>query len=472
VRQIREIERGLISYSSSHDGCMLAKGRVKKGEKKGVVAGRKRGLIPVGNRATKVRMIKTNTLNVPTTTLKRKIIYIGLDVHKETIAVALAMEGQEPKFLKTISHDLHAVEKLVHELREKNKYHLKVCYEAGPTGFVLARRLLAWGVECIVVSPSKIPKGSGDQVKTDKRDAIKLARCLRAGDVKGIHLPDERDEAIRDLCRARTDAVEDLRRLKQQLKAFLLRNGYRYKGNDNWSQAHMRYLRELVMVHPAQKLILEETLQAIDLGHRRIAQLEAHMEQVVEGWRMKPLVKALQCLRGVAFIGATVYVSELGDLSRFENPRQLMAYLGLVTRENSTGQRRIQGSITKCGNGHVRMFLIEAAHHYRLPPKISKELSKRQEGQSHRVRQIAWEAQNRLHRRTWKLTHRGLITPKIVVAVARELSGFIWAICRETQQPSSVEIRAPRINKSPNEEARKFDYVLRRRKEVKVKAMS
>lgn len=149
------------------------------------------------------------------------------------------------------------------------------------------------------------------------------------------------------------------------------------------------------------------------------------MEHVVEDWRMKPPVEALQCLKGVAFIGATVYVSELGNLSRFEDPRQLMAYLGLVTRENSTGQRRIQGSITKCGNGHVRMFLIEAAHHYRLPPKISKELSKRQEGQSHRVCQIAWEAQSRLYRRTWKLMNRGLMTPKILVAVARELSGFI-----------------------------------------------
>jgi len=428
------------------------------------VEGAKRGLRPEGSRATKVRMIKTHTLSVPSTTLKTIIRHVGFDVHKDTIAVAVAQEGEEPRYLKTISHDLHAVEKLIHELREKGKYQLRVCYEAGPTGFVLARRLLAWGVDCIVVSPSKVPKGSDDRVKTDKHDAIKLARLLRSGDLKGIHLPDERDEAVRDLCRARTDAVEDKRRLRQQLKAFLLRNGYKYTGKSSWTQAHMRYLRELAMNHPAQKLVLEETLQAIDLADHRIKQLEAHLEQVVSQWRMKPVVEALQCLKGIQFISATVLTSELGDLSRFENPRQLMAYLGLITNENSTGERRRQGSITKCGNGHVRMFLIEASHHYRTAPKISKELSKRQEGQSRRVRAIAWEAQNRLHRRTWKLMNRKLMVPKIVVAVARELAGFVWAIHRETLQPGSVEVRAPRVSASPSDQARRVEYVLKREK--------
>jgi transposase len=440
---------------------MLAKDRAKKGKKKEVVAGRKRGLIPLGNRATNVDVMNKHIKSSLTTTLKRKLIYIGLDVHKDTIAAAIAMEGQEPKFYKTISHDLHAVEKLIHELRQKDQYQLKVCYEAGPTGFVLARRLLAWGVECIVVSPSSVPKGSADKVKTDKNDAVKLARLLRSGDLKGIHLPDERDEAVRDLCRARTDAVEDKRRLRQQLKAFLLRNGYRYLGKSSWTQAHMRYLRELVMCHPAQKLVLEETLQAIDLADNRLKQLEAHLEQVVEQWRFKPVVEALQCLKGIKLISAAVLTSELGDLSRFDNPRQLMAYLGLVTSENSSGGSRRQGSITKCGNGHVRMFLIEAAHHYRTPPKISKELSKRQEGQSRRVRAIAWEAQNRLHRRTWKLMSRRLIMPKIVVAVARELAGFVWAIHRETLQPGSVEMPAPRLSAGPNSQARRIEYVLK-----------
>lgn len=218
----------------------------------------------------------------------------------------------------------------------------------------------------------------------------------------------------------------------------------------------MRYLRELLVSHPAQKFVLEETIQSIDRAAHRLAQLEAHMESVVAEWRMRPAVEALQCLRGIAFIGATTLVSELGDLSRFEHPAQLMSYLGLVTNEHSTGNKRRQGGITKCGNAHARLFLIEAAHHYRLPPKISKELSRRQEGQSARVRQIAWIAQNRLHRRTWKLMARRVITPKIVVAVARELSGFIWAVFQETKTPGSVNIRSPKTTTSPKESTRKY----------------
>ena len=404
--------------------------------------------------------MKTNTLKKPAAT-KTSLRHIGLDVHKDTIAVAVAEEGGEPYFLKTISHDLHAVEKLVRELREDGRYELRMCYEAGPTGYVLARRLKAWCIECLVISPTHIPKASGDKIKTDRRDALKLAKLLRSGDVKGIHIPDERDEAVRDLCRARTDAVEDLRRLRQQLKGFLLRNGYRYAGKSAWTQAHMRYLRELVMCHSAQKFVLEETIQSIDRAVHRLAQLEAHLEIVVAEWRMKPIVEALQCLRGIAFISATTLVSELGDLSRFQHPKQLMAYLGLVTNERTTGTSRRQGSITKCGNGHARLFLIEAAHHYRLPPKISKELSRRQEGQPKRVRQIAWIAQNRLHRRTWKLMNRRVITPKIVVAVARELSGFIWAIFCETQSPGTVNIRSPKTTAIPTERARKVQYTLR-----------
>lgn len=429
-------------------------------EERSVAAGNRRGLLPERGRATKVRMTKSNTLKSPAAT-KQTIRHIGLDVHKDTIAVAVAEESGEPCFLKTISHDLHAVEKLVKELRDGGRYALRFCYEAGPTGFVLARRLKAWGIECLVISPTHIPKASGDKVKTDRRDAIKLAKHLRSGDLKGIHIPDESDEAVRDLCRARTDAVEDLRRLRQQLKGFLLRNGYRYSGKSSWTQAHMRYLRELVMCHPAQKFVLEETLQSIDRAVLRLGQLEAHLETVVADWRMKPAVQALQCLRGIAFIAASVLISELGDLSRFAHPKQLMAYLGLVTNERSTGTTRRQGSITKCGNGHARLFLIEAAHHYRQPPKISKELSRRQEGQSARVRQIAWIAQNRLHRRTWKLMNRRVITPKVVVAVARELSGFIWAIFCETQSPGSVDIRSPKTTNTPNEAARRVQYRLK-----------
>ena len=399
--------------------------------------------------------MKNNTLNSPAVT-PPIIRHIGLDVHKDTIAVAVAEEGADPSFLKSISHDLHAVEKLVRELREGGRYALRMCYEAGPTGYVLARRLKAWGIECLVLSPTHIPKASGDKVKTDRRDAVKLARLLRAGDVRGINIPDDRDEAVRDLCRARTDAVEDLRRLRQQLKGFLLRNGYRYSGKSSWTAAHMRYLRELVVNHPAQKFVLEETIESIERAVHRLAQLEAHMKTVVAEWRMKPIVEALQCLRGIAFIAATTLVSELGDLRRFDHPAQLMSYLGLVTNERSSGTSRRQGSITKCGNSHARLFLIEAAHHYRLPPKISKELTIRQEGQSARVRQIAWIAQNRLHRRYWQLTNRRVITPKVIIALARELSGFIWAVFREAQNPGSVNIRIPKTVNTPKTSARRY----------------
>ena len=219
-----------------------------------------------------------------------------------------------------------------------------------------------------MISPTHIPKASGDKIKTDRRDALKLAKLLRSGDVKGIHIPDERDEAVRDLCRARTDAVEDLRRLRQQLKGFLLRNGYRYAGKSSWTQAHMRYLRELVMCHSAQKFVLEETIQSIDRAVHRLAQLEAHLEIVVAEWRMKPIVEALQCLRGIAFISATTLVSELGDLSRFQHPKQLMAYLGLVTNERTTGTSRRQGAIwLTCSRRFELRPAVPAACLPRLP---------------------------------------------------------------------------------------------------------
>ena len=420
-------------------------------------AGNKRGFATGGSRATKVGMTKTNNpLNDPATTLAASIRHVGLDVHKDTIAVAVAEGIAEPYFLKRISHDLHAVG----ELREGGEYQLRMCYEAGPTGFVLARRLQAWGIECLVISPSHVPKGSADKVKTDKRDALKLARLLRSGDLKSIHLPDERDEAVRDLCRARTDAVEDLRRVRQQLKAFLLRNGYRYSGKSSWTQGHLRYLRELVMGHPAQKLVLEETLQAIDRGVHRVAQLEAHLETVVSEWRMRPVVEALQCLRGVAFIAASVLVSELGDLSRFAQPRQLMAFLGLVTNENSTGTKRRQGAITKCGNGHARMFLIEAAHHYRLPPKISKELS-RAPGET-----SPQNPANLLDRAKPPLPpHLEAHEPRPQHSENRRRCGprtqrIHLAVFRECRQPGCVDIRTPRPIPSPNHAARKVHYIL------------
>ena len=372
--------------------------------------------------------------------MNKEVLYIGLDVHAENIAVAIAAAGRdgEVRNYGEIPNTFHSVDKLLRKLGHPDK-ELRLCYEAGPCGFVLARFLKKKGIACDVIAPSLTPKGSGDKIKTDRRDARMLARLHRAGELTAVHIPDERDEAIRDLCRARTDAVQDQRSGRHQLKAFLLRNGYRYGGGSPWSEAHMRYLRELVLPDPAQKFVLEEYLQRVDAAGAEVARFEAEMAARLAGWQRRKFVEALQGFRGFQMVSAMVIASELGDLSRFAHPRQLMAYLGLVPDEDSSGGRRRQGGITKCGNGHARWMLVEAAHHYRYPPKISKELSLRQEGLDREVRAVSWRAQNRLHRRYGRLALRGLHRNKVVVAVARELAAFIWELARvlDKAQPAA-----------------------------------
>ncbi len=284
-----------------------------------------------------------------------------------------------------------------------------------------------------MTAPSLIPTKSGDRLKTDRRDAIKLARLHRAGDLQAIHVPDACDEAIRDLCRARTDSVRHQRTARQQLGAFLLRNGYKYTGKTTWNEAHMRYLRELTPVHPAQIPILEEYLMAIDSAAGRVARIEAQMQQLYTEWRFREVVDALMAFRGFQLVAAMIVVSELGDLTRFVHPRNLMSFLGLVPSENSTGTRRRQGSITKTRNGHARWILVECAHHYGKPPKVSAHLSKRQEGQSAGVKALSWKAQNRLYKRYRNLRARGIHANIVTVAVARELSGFIWALFHQVE---------------------------------------
>jgi transposase len=353
----------------------------------------------------------------------------------QNIAVAIAEAGRdgEVRNYGEIPNTFHSLEKLLRKLGHPDK-ELRVCYEAGPCGFVLARFLKKKGIACDVIAPSLTPKGAGDKIKTDRRDARMLARLHRAGELTAVHVPDERDEAIRDLCRARTDAVQDQRSGRNQLKAFLLRNGYRYGEKTSWSAAHMRYLRELILPHPAMKIVLEEYLQCIDAAAERIERLEVHMKALLDEWHLKPVVLALMGFRGYQTVAAMITVSEIGDIHRFVHPRKLMAYLGLVPSESSSGGSRAQGSITKCGNGHLRWIFNECAQHYRLPPKVSQELTTRQEAipKEHRreVKEISWRCQNRLHEKGRKLAARGKTRQKVQTALARELSAFVWEVMR------------------------------------------
>lgn len=358
--------------------------------------------------------------------------YIGLDVHKNSIVVSFAnADGTDPQHYGKWGGSTLCAERGMLRFMKKfdiTKDEIQICYEAGPTGFVLARRLIRLGYDCIVIAPSAVPKAPGERVKTDRRDARKLARLLRAGDLKGIHIPDVADEAVRDLVRARTDASDDRARAKKQLLMFLLRNGFTYTGKTNWTQAHMNYLRGLTMPSPSQQIVLEECIIAVDAGNERIARLEMHMKKQLETWDRKPYVEALMAFRGFDVVAAMIVISELGDLSRFKNPRQLMAYVGMVPSEDSSGDRRKQGGITKCGNSHARWILIECATHYRYQPAVSERLSKRQAGQSREVRAVSWRTQQRLNYRYQTLSARRLHHNKTTVAVARELLAFIWEL--------------------------------------------
>jgi len=370
--------------------------------------------------------------------MKTVIKYVGLDVHKDTTVIAVADGGRdgEVRLYGEISSDLGALEKVLRKLGGE-AVTLRVVYEAGPTGFVVYRRLGQLGIECIVVAPTKTPVEKGPRQKTDRRDALMLARLHRAGELTAIHVPDAVDESVRDLTRARADAVHDLTRARQRLKSFLLRQGYRYSGKANWSAAHQRYLRELVLPLPALKAVLEEYLLAIDQATQRVTRLEDLLAVQVPLWRMYPAVEALMGLRGFQLTAAAVLVAELGDVRRFQHPRHLMAFLGLIPRENSTGTARRQGSITKAGNAHARWILVEAVQHAFLPPKVSAPLAVRQAEQRPAFRELSWKVQVRLHKRGWHLLHRGVMKPKVTVALARELAGFVWDLLRQVPPPNA-----------------------------------
>ena len=355
--------------------------------------------------------------------------YVGLDVHKNSIAIAAAAPGRAaPRFLGTTGPALAELLKALEHLGQPQQ--MLIAYEAGPCGYVLARELARRSYRCEVIAVAKMPRKPGERVKTDRRDALTLARYLRAGELTPVNLPDARDEAIRDLSRAREDAVAARLKARQQLKALLLRHGRRYTGKTSWTQAHERFLACLTFDHPAQDVTFAEYRSAVRDAHDRVERLTAALRDQVTGWRWAGVVNALTALRGIDFVAAVTLVAELGDLTRFPHPTRLMSYLGLVPSEYSTGESRVQGKITKTGNGHVRRILIESAWSYRYPARMTHPLVVRNDGQPKAVRDIAWRAQLRLCSRYRRFTARGLPQNKICVAIARELSAFIWDIAR------------------------------------------
>ena len=364
-------------------------------------------------------------------------LFVGLDVHKESIAVAYAPQGpgSEVVALGNIGTRQCDIDKLLKQLQGKGCL-LQVVYEAGPCGFWLQRYLSQHGVSCRIVAPSLIPRRSGDRVKTDRRDAVQLARLHRAGELAPIHVPDIEDEAMRDLSRGREDALRDLKAAKYRLKAFLLRQDIRYEGQARWTPAHLRWLARVVCPTPAQQIVFQEYLRTINEQSERIARIEDALREQAQSWRLRPVLEAIQALRGVQFTTAVTVIAELGDLTRFDHPRQLMSFLGLTPSEYSSGAHRQQGGITKSGNTHARRVLVESAWAYRHPAKLSAHLQRRIEHQPKVLQDLSWKAQMRLCKRFRQLSARGKHVNEVVVAIARELSGFLWAIARSVPLPS------------------------------------
>lgn len=356
-------------------------------------------------------------------------VYVGLDVHKETIAIARALPGREPaRLMGEIAHDVGRLVKKLQPLGDPADVH--IVYEAGPTGYGLQRRLRGLGYECEIIAPSLIPRRAGDRIKTDRRDCLRLAELSRAGELKAIWIPEPADEAIRELSRAREDAVTARTRARLQLRGFLLRHDIRYPGKTAWTKTFGRWLATLSFEAPGSQIAFTEYCLAVQACDARVERLSLALLQAIQGWRFEGVVRALCALRGIDAVSAIGLVAEIGDIERFDHPRKLMGYLGLVPSERSSGERVSRGPITKSGNAHARRLLTEAAWCYRFKPRVGYQAQRRQEDLPESTRAIAWKAQLRLTERYTKLQGRGVTINKVCVAVARELAGFVWAVAR------------------------------------------
>ena len=369
----------------------------------------------------------------------RQLRYLGLDVHRATIAVAIAEEEGAPSSYGTIANDPDAVRKLMRQLGGKD-VELRVAYEAGPTGYALHRQLTHLRIACMVVAPSLIPVRPGDKVKTDRRDALKLARLLRSGDLTPVWVPDREHEALRNLVRARADAKVDELRAKHRLSKFLLRLGIQPPvGMRNWSQRYFQWLRQVKLEHLADRVVFADYLAEVTAAGERIKRLEAALRQCAESSDQMALIRALQAFRGIGFLSAVSIVAEAGDLHRFRTAPQFMAYVGAVPSESSSGSKQHRGSITKTGNSVLRHVFGEAAHHARHAPRVGATLKQRQLEVPSPIVELAWRAQLRLHSRYRHLGGR-IGAHKALTAVARELAGFVWAVSRvlDEQVPAAA----------------------------------
>jgi transposase len=367
--------------------------------------------------------------------VKNITTYVGMDAHKKDLFIAMLVGDQTTPVTWQLPNEANAVRRLVRKLERDAPGPVRMCYEAGPGGYALQRQVTTPRVSCQVIAPALIPRKPGDRVKTNRRDARKLAELLRAGLLTEVRPPTPAEEAVRDLCRARDDAREDLQRCRHRLGKLLLRRGLHYSGR-NWTRAHRRWVDSLEWAQPAERVVIDDYLLAIDQQEARLRELDVRLTEIARSDAYREPVGWLRCFRGIDTLTAILILAELHDFRRFHTPRALMAYLGLVPGEDSTGEKHRRGRITRTGNALVRRLLIETAWHYQHRPSVGVALTRRRNGQPSRVIAIADRAQQRLCRRFRSLAVHHKPAPKIAVAIARELAGFLWAALQPTPVPA------------------------------------